>query len=162
MIEPRAVARTGSNISREEREVENYQRTPLAHNSGSVPRSQEVQRLEWFRVLIFLLFAFLTFELSIRVLVFAAATGTPVVMLWDVTIRSLFIVGFYSIVYIGCFVVLTEYHSAIGAFLDRYLYFRRRCQPLCLRVLAYLYATCVFVRIGLLVGGFFMPWFWFL
>ena len=39
--------------------------------------------------------------------------------------------------YTGFFILLTEYHSAVGKFLDRFLFLRRRVQPMCLRVVAY-------------------------
>ena len=43
--------------------------------------------------------------------------------------------------YTGFFIFLTEYHSAIGKFLDRFLFLRRRVQPMCLRVVAYSYVV---------------------
>ena len=157
MTEPRAIVRTGTNTSTEEREVETSQRNHLANEAESVPHPQEVQRLEWFMILVVLL-ALLICEVILFVL---ALGGTvAVVDLWQSIISSLLRIGFYTTGYIGFFVVLTEYHSAIGAFLDNYLYFRRQHQPLCLRISAYLYALCVIVRIAF---GFFYPFFrWFI
>ena len=43
--------------------------------------------------------------------------------------------------YAGIFIFLTEYHSAVGKFLDRFLFLRRRVQPMCLRVFAYSYVV---------------------
>ena len=147
-MEPRAIVRTGSSISREEREVETCHRKHLANSSGSVPYSQEVQRLQWFRLLVVLL-ALLICVVIVFVLAGGALGGSEVVYFWNRVLRCLLTIGFYMTVYIGFFIVLTEYHSEIGAFLDRYLYFRRQYQPLCLRVFAYLYAGCVIMRLGL-------------
>ena len=160
MMEPRAIVRTGTNISREEREVETSQRNHLANNSGSAPNSQEVQRLEWFMILVVLL-ALLICEMIIYVLFVEGAISVPVLELYLQVVRSFITTGFYTTVYIGFFVVLTEYHRAIGAFLDRYLYFRRRYQRLCLRVFAYTYAMCVVVRIVFVLQGYVLPYTWF-
>ncbi len=161
MMEPRAIVRTGTNISREEREVETSQRNHLANNSGSVPHSQEVQRLEWFMILVVLL-ALLICEVILYVLVIEGTASIIIVDLYQTIIQSFLTIGFYTTVYIGFFAVLTEYHSAIGAFLDRYLHFRRRYQRLCLRVFAYLYALCVVLRVPLVFFGYIIPNIWFL
>ena len=160
MMEPRAIVRTGTNISREEREVETSQRDHLANNSASVPNSQEVQRLEWFMFLVVLL-VLLICEVILYVLVAEGIASVIIVFLHHAIIGALGAIGLYTTIYIGIFVVLTEYHSAIGTFLDRYLYFRRRYQPFCLRVFAYLYPLCVVVRIAYLLRGFQTPYVWF-
>ena len=149
MMEPRPIVRTGTNISREEREVETSQRNHLADKSGSVRHSQEVQRLEWFMILVVLLVLLMCEEI-----LYVLALGGNIVNLYLPILETLLSIGFYTTIYIGIFVVLTEYHSAIGAFLDRYLYFRRRYQPLCLRVFAYLYAICLVVRTAFGLFGF--------
>ena len=159
MMEPRTIVRTGTNISREEREVETSQRNHLANNSKSVPQSQEVQRLEWFLILVFLLILLIS-EIIIYVLVVESLLNINLVTLYRSIIHSLLAIGFYTTMYLGIFVVLTEYHSAIGAFLDRYLYFRRQYQPLCLRICAYLYAICVLVRIPFIFLGIVVPYLW--
>ena len=149
MMEPRAIVRTGTNISREEREVETSQRNHPANSSVSVPHSQEVQRLEWFMLLVVLLVLLMCEEI-----LYVLALGGNIVHLYLPILETLLSIGFYTTIYIGIFVVLTEYHSAIGAFLDRYSYFRRRYQPLCLRVFAYSYAVCVVVRTAFGLFGF--------
>ncbi len=163
------ITRTGTNLSREEREVETsqYQHEPLsdgsvspsgvadtrssnadatspqyldlADDSGSISHSQEVYRLEWFLVLVVMLLLvicelivfFLVLEIHVQrfeyqMELFGSALG-----------------GFVCSVtlYTGFFVVLTEYHSAVGKFLDRFLFLRRRFQPMCLRVVTYSYGV---------------------
>lgn len=158
MMEPRAIVRTGTNTSREEREVETSQRNQLANISASVPHSQEIQRLEWFMFLVVLLVL-----LICEVILYVLAVGGMVINLYIEIIGAFLSIGFYTTIYIGIFVVLTEYHSAIGAFLDRCLCFRRRYQPLCLRGFAFLYPTFVVVRIAFKLSGIdFMPYIWFL
>ena len=159
MMEPRAIVRTGTNISREEREVETSQRNHLANNSGSIPNSQEVQRLEWFMILVVLLFLLIC-GVIIYVLLVEGLASINFVQLYPRIVQSFLSIGFYTTIYIGFFVVLTEYHSAIGAFLDRYLYFRRRYQRLCLRLFAYLYAVCVAVRMVFILMGYVLPVYW--
>ena len=155
MTEPRAIARTGTDSSREEREVETSQGNHLANNSGSVSHSQEIQRLEWFMILVVLLVT-----LICEVILYVFAFGGNFIEAYLNIITTFSGIGIYTTIYIGIFVVLTEYHSAIGAFLERYLYFRRGYQPLCLRVFAYLYATCVLVRITLILWGYIIPVAW--
>ena len=160
MMEPRAIVRTGSSISREDREGDTVQRKHLANNSVSVPASQEVQQLEWFRFLVVLLVALMC-EIFVFVIVFEGL-NVNIVLLWENLIKAFLTIGFYTTGYISFFIVLTEYHRAIGAFLDRYLYFRRRYQPLSLRVLAYLFAGGLLTRIVFLLLGFGLPTVWFL
>ena len=161
MMEPRAIVRTGSSISREEREVETCHWKQIANNAGSIPLSQEVQRLEWFRLLAVLL-VLLICEVTIYVLIYGAIPHFAIIYTWYHLLRSFLTIGFYTTGYIVSFIVLTEYHSAIGAFLDRYLYFRRQYQSLSLRVLAYLYTACLLTRIALLLLGFQLFVIWFL
>ena len=161
MMEPRAIVRTGSSISREEREIDTFQQKHRASTFVSVPDSQEVQRLEWFRLLVVLL-VLLICEISLFLLIYEGILNLAIVLLWENLIKAFLTIGFYTTGYIVFFIVLTEYHSAIGAFLDRYLYFRRRYQPLSLRVLAYLYAGGVLTRLVFLLLGVGLPMFWFL
>ena len=161
MMEPRAIVRTGTNISMEEREVETPQRDHLVNKSASVPNSQEVQRLEWFMFLVVFL-VLLICEVILFGLVAEGIASVIIIFAYQTIIGALGAMGLYTTIYIGIFVVLTEYHSAIGTFLDRYLYFRRRYQPFCLRVFAYLYPMCVVVRIAFLLRGLQLPYLWIL
>ena len=160
MIEPRANLRTEIDISREEREVETSQRDHLANDSASDPHSQEVQRLEWFMILIVYL-VLLIIEAILFVLVVEGIVRITFVDLYQSIISSFLATGFYTTIYVGIFVVLTDYHSAIGAFLYRYLCIRRRYQIRCLRVFAYLYPMCVGVRIAFILLGYQWPFIWF-
>ena len=160
MMEPRAIARTGSSISMEEREVETCLRKQIANNAGSIPLSRDVQRLEWFRLLVVLLVLLICGPI-IFVLIIESGGEIAIVLLWERVLIYFLKIGFYTTGYMVFFIVLTEYHSGIGAFLDRYLFFRRRYQPIALRVFAYLYAACVLVRISLIpvIPELFVLWF---
>ena len=155
MMEPRAIVRTGSSISREEREVETCHLEQRANTSGSIPLSQEVQRLEWFRLLVVLL-VLLNCEVTMYVLVVQALGNIAVVDLWDVLLRSFLTIGFYTTGYVWFFIALTEKHSAMRAFLDRLFNSRR------LRLLARVYAFLVLARIGLIFADFYFYVIWFL
>ena len=52
-------------------------------------------------------------------------------------------------VYTGFFVFLTEYHNAVGKFLDRFLFLPHRVQQISLRVLAYSYGVLWVIGLGL-------------
>ena len=155
MMEPRAIVRTGSSISREEREVETCHLEQRTNTSGSIPLSQEVQRLEWFRLLVVLL-VLLNCEVIMYVLVAQVYGNLAIVDLWDVLLRSFLTIGFYATGYVWFFIVLTEKHSAMRAFLDRLFNLRR------LRLLARVYAFLVLARIGLIFAGFYFYSMWFL
>lgn len=150
MMEPRAIVRTGSSVSREEQEVETPHWKQRANTSGSIPFSQEVQRLEWFRLLVVLL-VLLNCEVTIYVLAFGGITIVDLCVL----LRSFLTIGFYTIGYVCFFIVLTEIHSTSGAFLDRLSKSRR------LRRLAQVYAFLVLARIGSIFAGFYWYEIWF-
>ena len=155
MMEPRAIVRTGSSISREEREVETSHWKKRANTSGSIPLSQEVQRLEWFRLLVVLL-VLLNCEVIMYVLVVQAFGNPTIVDLWDILLRSFLTIGFYATGYVWFFIVLTEKHSAMRAFSDRPSNSRR------LRRLAQVYAFLVVARIGSIFHGFYFYIIWFM
>lgn len=118
-----------------------------ADNTGLDSRSAEVYRLAWFSALVITLLLLIC-EVIVFLLInqtflstgsyniyqglgfqgLAFYTAMACIMIWaEVTLFT------------GFFVFLTEYHNAVGKFLDRFLFLRRGVQPMCLRVVVYLY-----------------------
>ena len=116
-----------------------------ADNTGSISHSEEVYRLEWFSALVVMLLLFLC-ELIVFLLVFQTTpgliqTGYNFQGLVLQTAMGCSMIWSGVIFYTGIFVFLTEYHNAVGKFLDRFLFLRGRVQPMCLRVVAYSYCV---------------------
>ena len=191
-----AIARTGTDLSREERDVETsmYEYEPSsdgstlssdgsmppsgvadtrsanadaasshdplpADNTGSISHSEEVCRLGWFLVLVVMLLVTIC-ELIGFLLVDQASpygSGDTYYFGHSFTFQGLalftavtcVVIWSAVILYTGFFVFLTEYHKAVGKFLDRYFFLRRRVQPMCLRCFAILYAVCSIVGVGM-------------
>ena len=133
-----------------------------ADNTGSISHSEGVYRLAWFSALVVMLLLFLC-ELIVFLLI--VHTSPPIYQyrvsfhaLAIYTVIACIVIWLAVILYAGIFVLLTEYHNAVGKFLDRIPFLRRRFQPMCIRVVAYLYpvssvlAVAVFV-FQLLAGG---------
>ena len=162
-----AIARTGTNLSMEEREVETSRSQPEpssggsmsssvvadtrssnanaasshdelpADNTCSILHSREVYRLEWFSVLVVMLLLLIC-EFIIYFLIVQAHTDSFFVQtLLVAAIWACSLILFGVTLYTGVFVFLTEYHTAVGKLLDRYLFLSRRVQQMSLRVVTY-------------------------
>ena len=127
----------------------------LADNTGSISHSQEVSRLEWFSVLVVVLLlsicVLIIFGLFIEANPQLLDTGYDS---WDVFDLLIFAsttcsaMWFTVTVYTGCFVFLTEYHNAVGKFLDRFLFLPHRVQQMSLRVLTYSFGVLWVIGLG--------------
>ena len=133
----------------EEQEVE----TSQSQHELSSCESQEVFRLEWFSVLVFMLLLSIC-ELIIFVLTIEATprlfdmqdmqfngAGPDFLSLLIMAATAGGVIWLNVIVYTGFFVFLTEYHNAIGKFLDQFLFLPRHVQRASLRALTYSYGV---------------------
>ena len=189
--EHHAIARTGTNLSREEREVETSQSlhepssggsmspasvaetrslnatatSPndpfLADNTGSISHSQEVYRLEWFAVLVFMLLLSIS-ELIIFVLLTVEVGGSGranetvngpdgLTSIFSGSMTALIacpIIWTSVTLYTAFLICLTEYHKAVGNNLDRFMFIPRRVQHMSIRVIAYMYGLLCLIGLA--------------
>ena len=162
----------GTNLSREERDVETSQSQHelllggsmllsstadtassnadaksydplLTDKTGLDSYSQEVYRLEWFSVLVVILLLYICEFVLFSLIADAHPDSSPYSFLGLIfaVVTACGLIGSCVTFYTGFFVFLTEYHNAVGKFLNRFLFLPRRTQQKCLRVVAFSYGV---------------------
>ena len=118
-------------------------------NQGSL---HDYYQFEWFRILVGMVLLMVS-----EVILFGLITLGNIVSLWLEILASIAIGLLSLLLYAGFFVVLTEYHEAVGNFLNRYARLRPGLQHACLRLCAYIYALGVIAAIALWLSGVLAP-----
>ena len=106
---------------------------------------RDYYQFEWFWILI----GMIVLMISIVVLVVLAYMGNIVVFAFSILLSLAIGLGSTTL-YTGIFVVLMEYHEAIGKAVHRYARLQPELQRTCLRVFAYAYACGVVAVVAVL------------
>ena len=122
--------------------------TSSAQNSGEVEDrglefSTDYYQFEWFRILIGMVLLIVS-----EIIIYGLVGLEGIIEKWGDLLMPVAIGLLMSLLYIGIFIVLAEFHEAIGKLLHRYARLRPRIQHICLRFCAYCYAVGAVMGFG--------------